>query len=809
VIDTAPRPAGLPESIGRYRIIGRLGKGAMGVVYAARDDVIQRDVAIKVMMTDLEEEPETAARFFREAQITSKLVHRNIVTVFELGEDKGRPFIVMELLKGTTLTGFLREIDKDALEQKLDLMIQTCEGLAVAHAKGVVHRDIKPENLFVLPSGGLKILDFGVARLASSNMTASGLIVGTPDYMSPEQARGKEVDTRSDIFSVSAVFYLMVTGRRPFEGASLPVVLQKVVREDPLPIRPSEAPAALERIISRGFSKDPDKRYQKVADMAADLIRFKKYLDAETRQLATASRAEFDQILQAIARARDMRASLGAPRSSAASAQEAELRARFPFFAPAPADASRVAAPLRRAKLVEISRDLQAVLASTRAEVDMVQEAFAETELAEQALARGDGKLALTHFDRAAEVLSEDPPRIAEGREKARDLYAVYQVRQSQIDAYLSDARTAEKARKWEVVVDRCSSILGLDPNCVEATALAAQAQGQIAAEADARKQQVLRAISLTDAAIRRGRFEDAARALDEARAIDGQNHEILAADARLADARASAEAADLEARQTAEVAAARRAAADEERRAAIAALTIQCEAFWANGDVADALSATRQILSLDKSNANALRIQGLAYARIKEQADAANRASLVESRLSEARQLLRDAKLEKAERAIKRALDLDPANAEAASLLGDVRRREAEVAIAAERQAAERDQERQVEKILKTARRKMRARDYAAAAYAAEDALFISPEHAPSRALLAEARSALGLSRASHDKDGTVRRLASGRAGAAADPDDTVQVRGRVFGPKVLAAALGDWAAALRRRLQSRTTGS
>ncbi len=157
----------------------------MGVVYQARDEQMDRDVALKVMMADLDGEPDTRARFFREAQITSKLLHRNIVTVFDLGEDDGRPFIVMEMLKGRTLTALLKEPTCDTLEQKIDLMIQVCEGLSVAHAKGVVHRDVKPGNLFVQVDGGLKILDFGVARLASSSMTASGLIVGTPDYMSP------------------------------------------------------------------------------------------------------------------------------------------------------------------------------------------------------------------------------------------------------------------------------------------------------------------------------------------------------------------------------------------------------------------------------------------------------------------------------------------------------------------------------------------------------------------------------------------------------------------------------------------------
>jgi len=163
-----PPAAKMPATIGRYRILSRLGRGAMGVVYSARDDQLERNVALKVMMADLESDPETRARFYREAQITGKLLHRNIVTVFDLGEEDGRLYLVMELLNGCTLAEFMKACEAPSLEQKLDLMIQACEGLSTAHAKGIIHRDIKPSNLFVQSDGGLKILDFGIARLASS-----------------------------------------------------------------------------------------------------------------------------------------------------------------------------------------------------------------------------------------------------------------------------------------------------------------------------------------------------------------------------------------------------------------------------------------------------------------------------------------------------------------------------------------------------------------------------------------------------------------------------------------------------------------
>ena len=180
----------LPEKIGRYRVVGRLGKGAMGVVFSAYDDVMERSVAIKMMMADVQDDPETSTRFFREAHAAGQLVHRNIITIFDLGDEDGRPYIVMELLEGQMLGDYLKRPEGVQLEDKISLMLQVCDGLRLAHAKGIFHRDIKPGNLHVNASGDLKILDFGIARLATSSMTMSGLIVGTPDYIRRNRRAG-------------------------------------------------------------------------------------------------------------------------------------------------------------------------------------------------------------------------------------------------------------------------------------------------------------------------------------------------------------------------------------------------------------------------------------------------------------------------------------------------------------------------------------------------------------------------------------------------------------------------------------------
>jgi serine/threonine-protein kinase len=269
------RPPGL-ERIGRYRITEKLGKGGMGVVYGARDETMGREVAVKVMMADFEGEPEIRARFLREAQLSARLAHRNIVTVFDAGEDDGRFFIVMERLRGQTLGDRLKS-GALALDHKLDVILQVCEGLAVASAAGVYHRDIKPGNLFLEDDGGVKILDFGIARLASSSMTASGFIVGTPDYMSPEQAMGAHVDARSDIFSVGAVLYLMLSMRKPFVAPNLPAVLHKVIEEAPPPLTAQEALPELARIVMKALAKSPDDRYQNFQELSKDLTRYRRW----------------------------------------------------------------------------------------------------------------------------------------------------------------------------------------------------------------------------------------------------------------------------------------------------------------------------------------------------------------------------------------------------------------------------------------------------------------------------------------------------------------------------------------------------
>jgi serine/threonine protein kinase len=288
--DDRPRRS-LPERIGRYQIIERIGRGAMGVVYRAHDAAMRRDVALKVLMTDLEDDPDIRTRFHREAEAAAHLSHPNIITIFDVGEDNDRFFIVMELLRGAMLRDFLKEGAGVPIERKLDLMCQLCAGLGAAHNASIYHRDIKPGNIFVRSDGILKILDFGVARLATSSMTASGFIVGTPDYMSPEQALGAEIDGRSDIFSLGGVFYFMLTGRKPFPATELPGLFHQIQNENPPSLSEEEAPANLARIITKALSKKREMRYQTCQELLADVEIARQMHPLSTRRTIAGSPA--------------------------------------------------------------------------------------------------------------------------------------------------------------------------------------------------------------------------------------------------------------------------------------------------------------------------------------------------------------------------------------------------------------------------------------------------------------------------------------------------------------------------------------
>jgi tetratricopeptide (TPR) repeat protein len=271
------------ERAGKYRIIERIGQGAMGEVFKAHDPLLNRYVAIKTISSALGADEEFQRRFRQEAQSAARLNHPNIVTVFDFGEEQGITYMAMELLEGTDLREAIRRRLLLTLDDKLAVMEQICDGLGFAHARGIVHRDLKPGNIHIQPSGHVKVLDFGLARLGQSEITRAGTVMGTPHYMSPEQVRGQRVDARSDVFSLGALLYELISNHRPFDADSMHSVLYRILETEPDPIRTwaPDVPARIVSVVECALAKDPDARFAHASEMGEEVRAAHRALEAE------------------------------------------------------------------------------------------------------------------------------------------------------------------------------------------------------------------------------------------------------------------------------------------------------------------------------------------------------------------------------------------------------------------------------------------------------------------------------------------------------------------------------------------------
>ena len=331
------------EIADRYRLEERLGAGGMSTVYRALDSVLERQVAVKLLAEHLSEDEGFVARFRREALAAAKLIHPNVVQVYDSGHDAGahRHFIVMEFVAGPTVGQVMRERGRLAVADAVDIVSQACEGLEYAHRHGVIHRDVKPGNLLVNPDGVVKLADFGIAKAAEdSRITQIGSVVGTAAYLSPERARGDEATASADVYSLGVVMYQLLAGRLPFESGSLTELAtrQQEGSPDPLDALNPDVPAALARAVTRALAPTPERRYRSAAEM---------------RDAVRSGMSGRDSSITAMLETADARHATAATQlaSPVPAADSAATRVMRPTPAPAPAPrAPAKAAPSRRAQ---------------------------------------------------------------------------------------------------------------------------------------------------------------------------------------------------------------------------------------------------------------------------------------------------------------------------------------------------------------------------------------------------------------------------------------------------------------------------
>lgn len=266
-----------PSTLGRYKVLKELGRGSMGVVYLGKDPTIQRFVAIKTMRLDESDDrdklQEVKARFFREAESTGRLSHPNIVTIYDAGEEDDLGYIAMEMLQGTTLKQWSRKPNLLPLEKVIPILATVAEAMDYAHQQGVVHRDIKPANIMLTTDEVVKIMDFGIAKMATSSKTQTNIVLGTPTYMSPEQIAGKKVDGRSDIFSLAVVMFELLTGRPPFTADNVSALLFAITHTPHLSVKAvrPDLPPNIKNVLDRALHKDPVHRYRRAGEFAMEL----------------------------------------------------------------------------------------------------------------------------------------------------------------------------------------------------------------------------------------------------------------------------------------------------------------------------------------------------------------------------------------------------------------------------------------------------------------------------------------------------------------------------------------------------------
>ena len=478
------------KKLGKYDVLDVIGRGGMGVIYKGVDPDIGRVVAIKMMTGAFVENPELLQRFYREAQSAGKLQHPNIVTIYDLGVQDGNPYLVMEYLQGESLETSIQARRPIPIEEKINIVIQVCNGLGFAHQRQIIHRDVKPANVMLLQDGGVKIVDFGIARVGNDGMTRPGQLLGSFQYMSPEQINGEAVDARSDLFSVGVLLYQFLTDALPFEGKDTGDTLLKILHEPPPPLSRflKEHPAELDDIVVRVLEKNREQRYQAAEDLAFDLAHLQEELKRQ-------------------------RASEYLDAAQSARAQGQFTRAKEQLLLLLKVDRQNTQA---NALLKEVQREIQKQQCAVRA-----RELQSE---AENAVARGQLREALAYLDEAAE-LDRENLEISTLRDSVREAKS----RADKIHDLIQRAERAQEASDLDNARDAVSEALVLDSANTEARVLQASISREIAGrEKQAKLQKVM---GEARQQISSRHFTAALELLKQAESIDssvGGIHELL-----------------------------------------------------------------------------------------------------------------------------------------------------------------------------------------------------------------------------------------------------------------------------------------
>jgi eukaryotic-like serine/threonine-protein kinase len=540
-----PMAPNVPSKIGKYDVLGVIGHGGMGVVYKAVDPRLDRQVAIKMMTWGFVDDPNLRKRFFREAQSLASLQHPNIVTVYDLGDYDGNPYLVMQYMEGETLDSALVNKRKLSFLDKLNIVIQVCNGLAYAHRRFVVHRDIKPANIMLEKDGGIKIFDFGIAHVGvgDQSVTKTGQIIGTPPYMSPEQINGKIIDARSDLFSLGVVLYQLCADHLPFQGDSPPSTFLKILYEPPAPLKTylSSFSPEFDAIIERALAKDPIERYGSADEFALDLGHVLKDLREEVvgrlmREVGELlERAELpkakDLLLQvlrtdpqhvpATQTLRDVERRI---KKEEISEQVRRLRQQADECVARQQWESAQSFLEQALALHKTDTELRQHVESVRLAVVQARKLREVLKSAETAHNEGDLDIAKQAIEEAVQIAPDDT--------QAKALYRVIQrewldrTRQRQVETYLFQARQHISARNFNDAIETLKLAEALDPGAPQIHALIEMASGRL--EQERRHKQIQAEVCDIESALNKDDYQGACQKAAEALARFPEERTII-----------------------------------------------------------------------------------------------------------------------------------------------------------------------------------------------------------------------------------------------------------------------------------------